>query len=133
MERRNNMGERRFTFARIAFWILTGLAAALFFSAIFAVAVTFLWNWLMPGIFGVKQIDYLQALGLIVLTRLLVGGWHRDHGSGHPRFHGMPRERYFPGHEEFHDKRHDFNGFWNKQGRELFMKYMESKEEEKTK
>lgn len=130
MGRSVNMGEKRFTFARIAFWVITGLAAALIFSAIFAVAVTFLWNWLMPGIFGLKQIDYIHALGLLVLTRLLVGGWHRNHGGGHPRFNGMFRERPFPEQEDFHDKRYDFNEFWNKQGRELFTKYMESKRED---
>lgn len=30
-----------------------------------------LWNWLMPDIFGFKQIDWWQALGLIVLGNLI--------------------------------------------------------------
>lgn len=27
-----------------------------------------LWNWLMPDIFGTKQIDYWQAIGLMLLS-----------------------------------------------------------------
>lgn len=33
--------------------------------------VWLLWNWLMPVIFGVKTISWLQALGLIMLCQLL--------------------------------------------------------------
>jgi hypothetical protein len=34
-----------------------------------------LWNWLMPGLFGLKAIGYWQAVGLMVLSRLLFGGF----------------------------------------------------------
>ena len=30
-----------------------------------------LWNWIMPGLFGLATIGYLQALGLYVMSRLL--------------------------------------------------------------
>lgn len=36
-----------------------------------------LWNWLMPAVFsGARVIDYWQALGLIVLSRVFFGGGH---------------------------------------------------------
>lgn len=47
--------------------------------------VMLLWNWLMPSLFvGVQQIDYLRAVGLLVLCRILFGGlrgrgWHHAH------------------------------------------------------
>lgn len=41
------------------------------FLAGFGSAVLYLWNWLMPDIFGLKQITYWQALGLIGLFWLL--------------------------------------------------------------
>lgn len=34
-------------------------------------ATMMLWNWLMPDIFGLTQIDFWQALGLLVLSTLL--------------------------------------------------------------
>jgi hypothetical protein len=38
-----------------------------------------LWNGLMPAIFGLKAIRFWQAVGLLILARLLFGGFHRAH------------------------------------------------------
>jgi hypothetical protein len=37
--------------------------------------VMHLWNWLLPPLFGWKLIGFWQALGLLVLCRVLFGGW----------------------------------------------------------
>ena len=34
-----------------------------------------LWNWLLPSLFGWRQITYWQAIGVLVLCRLLFGSW----------------------------------------------------------
>lgn len=52
-----------------------------------------LWNWLMPSIFGLHAITFWQALGLFVLGKLLLGGFHRHHG-GRPRWGRHMRERW---------------------------------------
>jgi hypothetical protein len=36
--------------------------------------VLHLWNWLLPPLFGWPQITFWQALGLLVLCRILFGG-----------------------------------------------------------
>ncbi len=36
-----------------------------------AVPVYLLWNWLMPSIFGLRQITYLEAWGISLFARLL--------------------------------------------------------------
>jgi len=33
--------------------------------------LSLLWNWLMPGIFGLPEITMLQAAGLFILSKLL--------------------------------------------------------------
>ena len=33
--------------------------------------IMLIWNWLMPGLFGIATIGYLKALALYVLSRLL--------------------------------------------------------------
>lgn len=38
-----------------------------------------LWNWLVPALFGMKAISYWQAMGLLILSRILLGGFHRHH------------------------------------------------------
>jgi hypothetical protein len=42
--------------------------------ALFGVVVMFLWNYLLPPIFDLPQIGYLQAAGLLILSRILFGG-----------------------------------------------------------
>jgi hypothetical protein len=39
-----------------------------------------LWNWLLPPIFGFRQIAFWQALGMLALCRILFGGFGL-HGS----------------------------------------------------
>jgi len=53
------------------------LGAAIFLAAIavFAVAFMFLWNAIMPQIFALHELNYWQALGLIILARILFGGF----------------------------------------------------------
>jgi hypothetical protein len=53
----------------IGFGIL-GLA----FIALCGWVVMLLWNWLMPDIFGLKQVTYWQAWGLFILSSLLFKG-----------------------------------------------------------
>ncbi len=47
------------------------LGAMLLVIGIFTFPVMWLWNGLMPTLFGLKTITFLQALGLGVLCRLL--------------------------------------------------------------
>jgi len=58
----------------------------------FGSAVLHLWNWLMPGLFGLHVITYWQALGLLGLSWLLFGGPRLLPGQPHWR-HRM-RERW---------------------------------------
>jgi hypothetical protein len=55
--------------------------------------VLHLWNWLLPPLFGWRQISFWQALGLLALCRILFGhhGWR---GPGRSNFRGRMRERW---------------------------------------
>jgi hypothetical protein len=63
---------------KIVLLVLAGVAAL-------GWVVMSLWNWLIPNLFdGGKHIDYLQAIGLLLLSKILFGGFR--HG-GHGRWH----------------------------------------------
>ena len=57
-----------------------------FFAIIAVAAVSFvvmsLWNALLPEIFATKTISFWQALGLLVLSKLLFGGFRPQGGAG---------------------------------------------------
>ena len=59
-------------------------------AAGFGAVVMLLWNWLMPSLFGVMTVSFWQALGLLILCRILVGSlggwnWHRRMHNKHVR------------------------------------------------
>jgi hypothetical protein len=71
------------------FWLLRGLRIA-FFGAIFIAVVGYvtmsLWNWLMPSLFNLPQIGLAQTFGLLLLSRILFGGFGgRRGGWAHKR------------------------------------------------
>jgi len=47
--------------------------------------VMHLWNWLLPPLFGWRQLNFWQALGLLALCRILFGGF-RMHAPGRSNF-----------------------------------------------
>lgn len=74
------------------FWIARAAKIILMIAVVLGV-VSFvamsLWNWLVPVLFSGPVITYWQALGLLVLTRLLFGGFHpRGHGRWKHHHHG---------------------------------------------
>jgi hypothetical protein len=70
-----------------AFKILKVIAFVLFFVAVGGLVVMNLWNWLIPAIFGLKVISFTEALGLLVLSKILFGGFRGGGGWGGNRMH----------------------------------------------
>lgn len=55
-------------------------------AAVFGFIVKSLWNVLVPPIFGWHTIGFWQALGLLILSKILFGGFHRHAGRGRERW-----------------------------------------------
>lgn len=52
--------------------LILGAVALMFaFAAVMSLPVMLLWDWLMPTIFGLPEITWLQAWGLMFLCALL--------------------------------------------------------------
>lgn len=77
---------------RIAKYIAMGIAgiiAIAIFIFLGGKVVQLLWNWLMPMLFGLREVTFWQAVGILALSRILFGGlgmgghrsrrrWQRD-------------------------------------------------------
>ena len=62
---------------RIAKFIAMGIAgiiAITLFIFLGGKVVQLLWNWLMPMLFGLREVTFWQAVGILALSRILFGG-----------------------------------------------------------
>jgi len=79
------------------FWIapLALLAIALFIF-IGGEIVMRLWNWLVPMLFGLRQITFWQAIGILALCRILFGshGFRGSRSGVRRRIQERVAERY---------------------------------------
>jgi len=76
--------------AKIAFIALPLFVLAF---ALFGYVVMSLWNWLTPALFGWKVITFWQALGLVVLCKILFGGFRGGRG-GHMHWRRRMMDRW---------------------------------------
>ena len=58
--------------------VILGMAI---FTIIGGGVVMLLWNWLAPALFGLRELGFWQAIGLLALCRILFGGFGL--GGGH--------------------------------------------------
>ena len=84
----------------------------LLIAAGFSAIVMLLWNWLIPSLFGLITINFWQALGILLLARILFGGGgrmmrkpsHHNHNHIHDKWAKMSPEQR----KEFIEKRRKF-------------------------
>lgn len=78
------------------FWmvnIFKGIVFIFLYVVISGYAVMYLWNWLIPVLFGVTHlITFWESIGLIILCKILFGSFSRRPYHGH-RYCG--RGRFF--------------------------------------
>jgi len=77
-------------------WLFLAPLALVGFVAFVALGgeiVKLLWNWLLPPLFGWRTIGFWQALGLLVLCRLLFGGFAMGPRGSRWRSRLSPEER----------------------------------------
>lgn len=80
------------------FWLRKGILFFVFFVAaifLFSFAVMGLWNAFLPSVIGVKAINFTQALGILLLSKILFGGMPGGWGGRHRRGQWMDMQEKF--------------------------------------
>jgi len=122
----------------IAGLIFFGIIAITGLAILFGFVIMWLWNWLMPDLFGLTTITYWQGVGLFILAKLLLGGCG---GGGKSKRHSKDYDC-----SDRRKKKSDFSKwkhydkFWEEEGHKAYGKYVdelngnntEEKTEEKT-
>lgn len=70
---------RKSPVAKILKFFLFGVLFVVLF-VFFTYVVMRLWNWLMPALFGLHLITFWQALGILILSKILFGGFRGGRG-----------------------------------------------------
>ena len=60
--------------------VLLGILAVIVFGWV----TMLLWNWLVPELFNGREIDFWQALGLLILSKILFSGLGKKGGAHGP-------------------------------------------------
>lgn len=130
---------------KIVGMVTGGILLAGLMAFLFGWVVMLLWNWLMPGIFGLGTITYWQGFGIFFLAKILFGfgGEHSGNINKHKKKEQPVRNKI---HKEFDKDRRDevkkefekeFNGkydekyekWWSEEGKDAFDNYMNNNKE----
>ena len=72
------MERRAFVLRKVLLFILIAAVAIIVFGGI----VMLLWNNVLAGVLNISTITFGQALGILVLSKILFGGWRGGWGGG---------------------------------------------------
>jgi hypothetical protein len=125
---------------RIAGLVVAGIAVAVLFAFLFGLIFKALWNALMPALFGLKAITYWQAVGLVLLAKILFGGPGHGHRDPSSRFNRRTDRRFWKWTREAdasagsgplpgNGKRwQHFRRYWQEEGRAAFDAYIKKRD-----
>ena len=102
--------------------MLAILIVALFLA--FGYVIMYLWNWLMPAIFGLTTITFWQAIGLGLLSKLLFGGFSGDKGKSKAKYKCEPKSSKK---SDFSKWKH-YDSFWQEEGEKAYQEYIKKQE-----
>ncbi len=103
--------------------IVFGAIALAGLAILFGFVIMWLWNWLMPEIFGLTTLSYWQAVGLFILLKLLLGGCGSGSGGGKPSKH-KDQKCKTDSKSDFSKWQH-YDKFWEEEGDTLYKDYIE--------
>ena len=109
-------------------YTILGIAGAFLLGLLFGNVIMWLWNWLMPSLFGLRTIGFWEGLGLFLLAKILFGfggsGHSGDDGGKHHkkhRHHGARSEK-----KDWKDWEY-YDDWWEEDGKNAFHAYADQK------
>lgn len=110
---------------KVIFFIILGIAIAFLVGYI----VMRLWNWLMPDLFGLPEVGYWQAVGILLLAKIIFG-----FGGGDGPSSKKNKSKKWSKNKKCGSLRKDFSewkhydAFWKEEGEKAYQDYISRKE-----
>lgn len=103
----------------IAGMVILGILAIGGLAILFGFMVMWLWNWLMPELFGLPTLTFWKAVGVVILSKLLFGGFGGKGGSGSSHKSGSKKSKK---NNDFSKWAH-YDKFWEEHGEKAYSEY----------
>ncbi|NVK52561.1 MAG: hypothetical protein HWD85_06475 [Flavobacteriaceae bacterium] len=103
-------------------WVLLFAILITAFIALFGFVFQYLWNWLMPDIFGLTTITYWQGIGLIILAKIIFGGLGCDKDSSNSCDSTSSNKKKKSSTSDF-SKWELYDAYWNEEGEAAYEAY----------
>jgi hypothetical protein len=120
--------------AKYTLYTILGIAGAILLGLLFGNLIMWLWNWLMPSLFGLRMIGFWEGLGLFLLAKILFGfGGSGSSGDGDKKHHKHGKHRH---HHRGEGEKRDwkdweyYDDWWEADGKTAFHTYAERMKKE---
>ncbi|WP_425077499.1 hypothetical protein [Psychroserpens sp. S379A] len=90
-------------------------------AILFGFIIMWLWNWLMPMIFGLPTLNYWEAVGVFILFKILLGGCGGFGGKDKSSSNNSNCKNESKG--EFSKWKH-YDNFWKEEGNKAYEDYV---------
>lgn len=90
-------------------------------AVLFGFGIMWLWNTLMPELFGLKTLTFWQAVGLFILLKILLGGC--GGGMGKSKSNSSNDACENESKTDFSKWKH-YDKFWEEEGNELYEEFV---------
>ncbi|RRQ49834.1 hypothetical protein DZC72_04410 [Maribacter algicola] len=112
---------------KIFFFVLLGIGIAFLLGYV----VMYLWNWLMPYLFGIPTVGYWQAVGILLLSKIIFG--FGGGGGSHNKSKKSGKKEFFKNRcktmrRDFSEWEH-YDAFWKEEGEQSYRSYVKRKKE----
>ena len=124
-------------YATVFSWFILGIFAAIGFALLIGLIIMWLWNWLMPEIFGLTTINYWQAVGIIILAKFLFGGFrsrrsNKRYSKFRSRFNEKYKAKYEGASKRGFAKWRFYDEYWEEEGENAYNDYVERRQNKDT-
>ena len=115
---------------RIVVYSVLGALGVAAIGILFGFVIMWLWNWLMPDLFGLKTITYWQGVALFALAKILFGAVDGNKGDSQ-RARDKRAHRFGP-HKGDECKAEpdgvkDYDEWWEKEGKGAFDNFINNR------
>ena len=105
-------------------WVILGILGIGALAILFGFVIMWLWNWLMPEIFGLTTLTYWQAVGLFILSKILIG--HGGGGGNRHKSKKHGKDKYCGNKDKKgYSKWEHYDTYWKEEGDQSYTAYIE--------